>query len=69
MSVDSQRAPRAESFIDAGEAVPLHRSPSGRRQALTAEARRRRTMNNVVVACSSVVVVAAVCICYALLSQ
>jgi hypothetical protein len=69
MNADSQKAPRAEPFIDAGEAVPLRRAPSGRRPTLTAEARRRRTMNNIVVACSSVVVVAAVGICYALLSQ
>jgi hypothetical protein len=68
MEAESRKSPRAESFVDSGEAVPLRRSPSGRRQTPQSDARHRRTMNHVVIACSSVVVVAAVGICYALLS-
>lgn len=60
---------RPESLTDSGEAMPLPRSPSGRRLALEANAARKRRMANVLVICSSVVAIAVIGIAYALVAN
>jgi hypothetical protein len=60
---------RSESLMDTGEAVPLPRSPSGRRLALQADTARKRRMANLLVICSSVVAIAVIGIAYALVAN
>jgi hypothetical protein len=67
METNVSRAP--ESLVDTGEAMPLPRSPSGRRLALEANEARKRRMANILVICSSVVAIAVIGIAYALVAN
>jgi hypothetical protein len=67
METNVSRAP--ESLVDSGEAMPLPRSPSGRRLALAAAEARKRRMANILVICSSVVAIAVIGIAYAIVAN